>query len=494
MRSPAQPTEAQPNQAAPNQAASNQAAPNQPSIQHPIQLDSIEKAIAAISAGRAVVVVDDADRENEGDIVFAADAATPEIVALTVRYTSGVLCAPMPADVAERLDLPPMTARNEDPKGTAYTVSCDAIAGTTTGISAADRATTLKVLADPSATANLVSRPGHVFPLVAAAGGVAERRGHTEAAVELSRLAGRTPVGAIAELVNDDGSMMRLPGLRRFADRHRLPLVSIEDLVAYLATEGDEHRDEHRVVPGLERAVEPADEPDTSTPTVNLPTRYGTFQVSVHPEQETGAEHVVLQAPGAGTTGLDVAAPLVRLHSECLTGDVFGSERCDCGAQLDHALRQAMAEGGTVIYLRGHEGRGIGLANKILAYALQDSGLDTVAANEHLGLPADARSYRSAAAILRRLGLDRIRLVTNNPDKSQQLEREGIEVAEIVPSPAPVTEHNRGYLTTKRDRMAHRLSGDLVPRQASTMPGSPATSPAATSPVTTPPETTGDTA
>ncbi|GAA1120349.1 3,4-dihydroxy-2-butanone-4-phosphate synthase [Citricoccus alkalitolerans] len=476
---------------------SAQAAPNH----QPIHLDSIESAIAAISAGRAVVVVDDADRENEGDIVFAADAATPEIVALTVRYTSGVLCAPMPADVAERLYLPPMTARNEDPKGTAYTVSCDAIAGTTTGISAADRAITLKVLADPSATADLVSRPGHVFPLVAAAGGVAERRGHTEAAVELSRLAGRAPVGAIAELVNDDGSMMRLPDLRRFADRHRLPLVSIEDLVGYLTTEGDEHREVRGVGHGggsthgsaLSNGAEPADDPDTSTPTVNLPTRYGTFQVSVHPDQETGAEHVVLQAPGAGTTRLD-RSPLVRLHSECLTGDVFGSERCDCGDQLDHALRQAMAEGGTVIYLRGHEGRGIGLANKILAYALQDSGLDTVAANEHLGLPADARSYRSAAAILRRLGLDRIRLVTNNPDKSQQLEREGIEVAEIVPSPAPVTEHNRGYLTTKRDRMAHRLSGDLVPRQASTTPASAAASPAATSPATTPPTTTGDTA
>ncbi|MEW1980189.1 3,4-dihydroxy-2-butanone-4-phosphate synthase [Citricoccus sp. NPDC079358] len=481
-----------------NQAPVNQAAANH---EQPIRLDPIETAVAAIAAGRAVVVVDDADRENEGDIVFAADAATPEIVALTVRYTSGVLCAPMPADVAGRLDLPPMTARNEDPKGTAYTVSCDAIAGTTTGISAADRATTLKVLADPSATADLVSRPGHVFPLVAAAGGVAERRGHTEAAVELSRLAGRAPVGAIAELVNDDGSMMRLPALRRFADRHRLPLVSIEDLVAYLTADGDEprggqgvqHSGESSHRSSLQDDGEPVDEPDTSTPTVNLPTRYGTFQVSVHPDQETGAEHVVLQAPGAGTTAPGVEGPLVRLHSECLTGDVFGSERCDCGAQLDHALRQAMAEGGTVIYLRGHEGRGIGLANKILAYALQDSGLDTVAANEHLGLPADARSYRSAAAILRRLGLDRIRLVTNNPDKSEQLEREGIEVAEIIPSPAPVTEHNRGYLTTKRDRMAHRLSGDLVPQQASTRGGAPATSPAATSPATTPTSTSTST-
>ncbi|MEV4901288.1 3,4-dihydroxy-2-butanone-4-phosphate synthase [Citricoccus sp. NPDC055426] len=417
-----------------------------------IMLDPIEEAVAAIAAGRAAVVVDDEDRENEGDIVFAADAATPETVALTVRYTSGVLCAPMPADVAARLDLPPMTARNEDPKGTAYTVSCDAIAGTTTGISAADRATTLKVLADPSATADLISRPGHVFPLVAAAGGVAERRGHTEAAVDLSRLAGRAPVGAIAELVHDDGSMMRLPALREFADRHGMPLVSIEDLVAYL---------------GPAPEVEPLDPPDTSTPTVHLPTRYGTFRVSVHPDPETGAEHVVLQAP-AGAAAPTV--PLVRLHSECLTGDVFGSERCDCGAQLDHALRQAMAEGGTVIYLRGHEGRGIGLANKILAYALQDSGMDTVAANEHLGLPADARSYRSAALILHRLGLDRIRLVTNNPDKADQLERSGIVVTEIVPSPAPVTEHNRRYLTTKRDRMAHRLAGDLVPEHTSITP------------------------
>lgn len=432
-----------------------------------IMLDPIEEAVAAIAAGRAAVVVDDEDRENEGDIVFAADAATPETVALTVRYTSGVLCAPMPADVAARLDLPPMTAHNEDPKGTAYTVSCDAIAGTTTGISAADRATTLKVLADPSATADLISRPGHVFPLVAAAGGVAERRGHTEAAVDLSRLAGRAPVGAIAELVHDDGSMMRLPALREFADRHGMPLVSIEDLVAYL---------------GPVEEVEPLDPPDTSTPTVDLPTRYGTFRVSVHPDPETGAEHVVLQAPAVTAAP---SVPLVRLHSECLTGDVFGSERCDCGAQLDHALHQAMAEGGTVIYLRGHEGRGIGLANKILAYALQDSGMDTVAANEHLGLPADARSYRSAALILHRLGLDRIRLVTNNPDKADQLERSGIVVTEIVPSPAPVTEHNRRYLTTKRDRMAHRLAGDLVPEHTSITPR-PTTPP-------TPPTTSGDT-
>lgn len=466
-----------------------------------LRLDPIEEAIAAIAAGRAVVVVDDEDRENEGDIVFAADAATPETVALTVRYTSGVLCAPMPADVAHRLDLPPMTARNEDPKGTAYTVSCDAIAGTTTGISAADRATTLKVLADPSATADLISRPGHVFPLVAAAGGVAERRGHTEAAVDLSRLAGRAPVGAIAELVHDDGTMMRLPALRAFADRHGMPLVSIEDLVAYLDVDGNRPssvagpglsadpaslaglaRDDHSVGPGAAPSPGPAGLPDTSTPTVDLPTRYGSFRVSVHPDPETGAEHVVLQAP-AGTAAS--ASPLVRLHSECLTGDVLGSERCDCGAQLDHALHQAMAEGGTVIYLRGHEGRGIGLANKILAYALQDSGMDTVSANEHLGLPADARSYRSAALILHRLGLDQIRLVTNNPDKADQLERSGIVVTEIVPSPAPVTEHNRRYLTTKRDRMAHRLAGDLVPEHTSITPR-PTTHP-------THPTTPGDT-
>jgi 3,4-dihydroxy 2-butanone 4-phosphate synthase / GTP cyclohydrolase II len=427
----------------------------------PIVLDPIEAAIMALAAGRAVVVVDDEDRENEGDIVFAADAATPEVVALTVRYTSGVLCAPMPADVARRLDLPPMTRNNQDPKGTAYTVSCDAIAGVSTGISAADRAITLKVLADPSATADLISRPGHVFPLIAAEGGVAERRGHTEAAVELSRLAGRAPVGAIAELVHDDGTMMRLPALRRFADEHRMPLISIEDLVAFLELRGAPLSD------AMKDAEDDAGpEPDTSIPTVSLPTRFGTFQISVHPDQETGAEHAVLRAPVP--EGAAARTPLVRLHSECLTGDVFGSERCDCGAQLDHALQQAAAEGGTVIYLRGHEGRGIGLANKIMAYALQDAGMDTVAANEHLGLPADARSYRSAAAILQHLGLDRIRLVTNNPDKAEQLERAGITVEEIVPSPATVTEHNRGYLVTKRDRMAHRLSGELVPRQVST--------------------------
>lgn len=438
-----------------------------------IHLDPIGAAVAAIAAGRAVVVVDDEDRENEGDIVFAADAATPELLALTVRWTSGVVCVPMPADVARRLELPPMTQTNEDPKGTAYTVSCDAIAGTTTGISAADRSTTLKVLADPSSSPDMISRPGHLFPLIEAPGGLKRRRGHTEAAVELARLGGRSPVGAIAELVNDDGTMMRLPALRRFADRHGMPLISIEDLVAYLET----GREPAGTAPGT-----------AAVPTVSLPTRYGTFEVSVHPDHETGAEHVVLRAPApAAQDGTPGVAPLVRLHSECLTGDVFGSERCDCGAQLDHALRQSAAEGGTVIYLRGHEGRGIGLANKILAYALQDAGMDTVAANEHLGLPADARSYRSAAAILRRMGLFRIRLVTNNPDKAEQLVRAGIQVDEVVPSPAMVTEHNRGYLTTKRDRMAHRLAGELVPRRISTAPTpTPATAGTTASTATTP--------
>ncbi|MFC7402483.1 3,4-dihydroxy-2-butanone-4-phosphate synthase [Citricoccus sp. GCM10030269] len=414
-----------------------------------VHLDPIDSAVAALAAGRAVVVVDDENRENEGDLIFAADAATPELLALTVRYTSGVVCAPMPADVARRLELPPMAERNQDPKGTAYTVTCDAIAGTTTGISAADRATTLAMLADPSATPADLSRPGHVFPLIAADGGVAERRGHTEAAVELCRLAGRAPVGAIAELVNDDGTMKRLPALRQFADEHDLPLVSIEDLADQVAPEP------------LRRA--------TATAAVRLPTPFGTFDVSVHPDEEAGTEHIVLQAPPPPTeqpTGRD-RAPLVRLHSECLTGDVFGSERCDCGAQLHHGLEQVMAEGGMVIYLRGQEGRGIGLANKVRAYALQDTGLDTVAANEHLGLPADARSYRSAAAILHSMGLDRIRLVTNNPDKADQLERAGISVEDIVPSPAPVTEYNRRYLATKRDRMAHRLSADLGHQWAS---------------------------
>ena len=405
-----------------------------------IRLDPVADAVAAIAQGRPVVVVDDADRENEGDLIYAAALATDAVTAFTVRHTSGVICAPLPAELADRLNLPPMTARNEDPKGTAYTVSVDAVAGVTTGISAADRTVTLRVLAGEESTAADLTRPGHVFPLRAVPGGVRARRGHTEAGVELCELADLPPVAAIAELVHDDGTMMRLPALREFADEHSLVLISIEDLVAHL----HEHRPEQRVVP-----AEAA-----------LPTAHGDFRISVHPDTATGAEHVLLVAdrPGSAADG-DADAPVtVRVHSECLTGDVFGSLRCDCGPQLQAALDAAARDGGAVLYLRGHEGRGIGLTNKIRAYRLQEEGLDTVEANLALGLPAEGRAYAGAADLLREAGLTRIRLVTNNPAKVDALRAAGIDVVERVPAPTPVTEHNAAYLRTKRDRMHHELA------------------------------------
>ena len=419
-----------------------------------IRLDPVPVAIAAIAAGRPVVVVDDADRENEGDLIYAAALATDEVTAFTVRHPSGVICAPLPAGLADRLALPPMTTVNEDPKGTAYTVSVDAAAGVTTGISAADRTRTLRVLADPGAAPGDLTRPGHVFPLRAVPGGVRARRGHTEAGVELCRLAGVAPVAAIAELVHDDGTMMRLPALREFSDEHGLVLISIEDLVAHL----------EETTPAL--TAVPAE--------ATLPTRHGLFRVSVHVDAETGAEHLLLVA---GET--DPERPLtVRVHSECLTGDVLGSLRCDCGPQLEDALARAAAEGGAVLYLRGHEGRGIGLANKIRAYRLQEEGMDTVEANLALGLPAEARDWAGAAAVLTAAGHRRIRLVTNNPAKVAGLRAAGIDVVERVPAPTPVTEHNVVYLRTKRDRMAHALADRVLePPTATGGPATPADDP-----------------
>ena len=416
-----------------------------------IRLDGIAAAVEAIAAGRPVVVVDDEDRENEGDIIFAAQHATPELMGWTVRYTSGVICVPLPNSYADRLKLPPMTEVNEDVKGTAYTVSCDAAAGITTGISAADRAVTSRVLADPAAAAGELTRPGHIFPLRAHDDGVRGRRGHTEAAVELARLAGCTPVGVIAELVHDEGTMMRLPALREFADTHGVPLVSIEDLVAYLdGLDGSVGRT--AVVPG---------------PEVQLPTAYGDFTARAWTDPRTGAEHLSVSASGtglqqdiaaAGGNGSGTRAPLVRLHSECLTGDVFGSYRCDCGEQLEQALELIQLHGGTVIYLRGHEGRGIGLANKLRAYALQEAGMDTVEANEQLGLPVDSRDYQAAADILHTLGLNRIRLLSNNPAKRDRLQHFGVTVEAMVPSEVPIRAENERYLQTKRDRMDHHLT------------------------------------
>ena len=400
-----------------------------------IRLDPVERAISDLAAGRAVVVVDDEDRENEGDLMVAAESITPELMAFMVRHTSGVVCVPMEGAALDRLRLPPMTAVNEDRKNTAYSVSVDARDGIATGISAADRARTVRMLADPSTGPHELTRPGHVFPLRAVDGGVLRRPGHTEAAVDLARLAGLAPVGVIAEVVSEDGSMARLPELRLFADDHGIALVSIADLVAY------RRRHESLVV----RVAE-----------ARLPTRHGQFLAVGFHDTVDSVEHIALVRGPVGD-GLDV---LVRVHSECLTGDVLGSLRCDCGPQLDAALRSVAEEGrGVVVYLRGHEGRGIGLLHKLAAYGLQDDGRDTVDANLDLGLPVDSRNYGTGAAILTELGVRSVRLLTNNPAKVAALSDFGVEVVERVGLPVDATPENTGYLMTKRDRMGHHLPG-----------------------------------
>ncbi len=398
-----------------------------------VRLDPVEQAIEDIAAGRAVVVVDDEDRENEGDIIFAASKATPELMAFTIRYSSGVICVPMPADMLDRLEIPLMTPHNKDKLRTAYTISVDARDGVTTGISAADRAHTVRVLADSATEPWEVTRPGHVFPLRYREGGVLVRRGHTEAAVDLAKLAGLTPAGVLVEVVNDDGTMKRAPELRAFADEHGLSMISIDELVRY------RRRHENLV----ERAAE-----------TRLPTRHGDFTAYGYRITVDGSEHIALVHG-------DVSGPepvLTRVHSECLTGDVFGSHRCDCGPQLDEALARIVEEGrGVVVYLRGHEGRGIGLVAKLQAYQLQDGGRDTVDANLDLGLPADARHYGTATQVLRDLGVQTVRLMTNNPAKVSSLEDFGVAVAERVPLTPHPNDHNLAYLLTKRDRMGHDL-------------------------------------
>jgi len=401
-----------------------------------IQLDRVEDAIADIAAGKAVVVVDDEDRENEGDIIFAASKATPELLAFTIRYSSGVICVPMPADMLDRLEIPLMTPHNKDKLRTAYTISVDARDGVSTGISAADRAHTCRVLADSATEPWEITRPGHVFPLRYRDGGVLVRRGHTEAAVDIAMLAGLTPAGVLVEIVNDDGTMKRGPELRAFADEHGLKMISIDDLVHY------RRRTENHV----ERVAE-----------TRLPTSHGDFTAFGYKISIDESEHVALVYgdPAALKDGEPV---LTRVHSECLTGDVFGSKRCDCGPQLDEALERVVEAGrGVVIYLRGHEGRGIGLLAKLQAYSLQDGGRDTVDANLDLGLPADARHYGAATQILRDLGVSSVRLLTNNPAKVSGLHEYGVEVAERVPLTPHPNDHNLSYLLTKRDRMGHEL-------------------------------------
>jgi 3,4-dihydroxy 2-butanone 4-phosphate synthase / GTP cyclohydrolase II len=393
--------------------------------------ESIERAVKDIAAGRPVIVVDDEDRENEGDLIFAAEHATPELLAFMVRYTSGYICVPLTEAEADRLELPPMYHTNQDRRGTAYAVTVDARAGVTTGISAADRAHTIRLLASADTKPTDLARPGHVVPLRAKAGGVLRRPGHTEAAIDLASMAGLRPVGVLCEIVNDDGTMKRRPDLDEFAAEHDLALITIADLVAYRR-----HREKQ-----VEKVVE-----------TRLPTEHGEFTAVGYRAMVDGAEHVALVYGDIGD-GDDV---LVRVHSECLTGDVFSSVRCDCGPQLDAALQRVAAAGrGVVLYMRGHEGRGIGLLHKLQAYQLQDRGLDTVDANLELGLPADARDYGTGAQILYDLGVRSMRLLTNNPAKRAGLEGYGLTVTGREALPVRLHPENVRYLRTKRDRMGH---------------------------------------
>ena len=396
-------------------------------------LDGVVGAIKDIAEGHPVVVVDDANRENEGDIIAAASMATPELLAFMIRYTSGVICVPMRGAALDRLQLPLMTSQNTERMRTAFTVSVDARDGVSTGISAADRATTVLRLVDPGTTAADLVRPGHVFPLRYAEGGVLRRPGHTEAAVDLARLAGLPEAGVLAEVVNDDGTMARLPELREFATGHGLALISIEQLIEY------RRRTERQL---------------TRQAQTRLPNAYGQWQAFGYRHDVDGTEYLALVL-GDVAGRADV---LTRLHSECLTGDVFGSLRCDCGAQLDSAMAAISAEGrGVVLYLRGHEGRGVGLLSKLQAYELQDAGADTVDANLVLGLPADAREYSAGAQMLTDLGVRSVRLLTNNPAKVIGLTDCGVNVTARIVLPTAVTPYNLRYLVTKRDKLGHQI-------------------------------------
>lgn len=396
-------------------------------------LDTIEAALADIAAGKPVVVVDDEDRENEGDLIFPAQVATAELLAFMVRHSSGYICVPLTGEDCERLELPPAFHTNTDPRSTAYTVTVDARSGVSTGISAADRAHTIRLLGSADTHPSDLSRPGHVVGLRARDGGVLVRAGHTEAAIDLARMAGFRPAGVLCELVNDDGTMKRLPQLREFADEFDLKLISIADLIAYRRT--------------TEKQVERLAEAD-------LPTESGHFTAVGYRSTVDGSEHVAL-VKGDISDGEDV---LVRVHSECLTGDAFGSLRCDCGPQLRAALEEVDKAGrGVVLYMRGHEGRGIGLVHKLQAYQLQDRGRDTVDANLELGLPADGRDYGTGAQILVDMGIKTMRLLTNNPLKQAGMKGYRLTVTGRVPLPTRATDENLDYLRTKRDRMGHLI-------------------------------------
>lgn len=394
---------------------------------------NVEEIIAAIGRGEMVIMVDDEDRENEGDLIFAAEAADTQKMGFLLRHSSGIICLPIEGERLDDLEVPMMVARNTDVRRTAFTVSIDAADGTTTGISAADRTRTVLAVLDPETRPEDLARPGHMYPLRYEPGGVLKRAGHTEAGVDLARLAGMYPAAVLAEVMNDDGTVAKLPDLGRFAEEHGLLLGTIADLIAY-------RRKQEKLV---ERIVE-----------ARIPTMYGSFQAFGYRSLVDDRQHMALVFGEIG----DGEGVLTRVHSECLTGDVFGSLRCDCGDQLDHAMARVSEAGrGVILYIRGHEGRGIGLLHKLAAYNLQDEGMDTVDANVNLGLPVDARDYGVGAQILYDLGVRSMRLLTNNPTKRAGIEGYGLSIIEQVPLSVNPNEENRGYLETKASRLGHTL-------------------------------------
>ncbi len=397
-----------------------------------IRLSTIEEALEDFKAGNFVIVVDDEDRENEGDLIIAAEKITPEKVNFMLKNARGVLCAPLTIDRSRELDLPHQVADNTSVLGTPFTVTIDKLEGCTTGVSAADRAATIKALADPTSTPQTFGRPGHINPLYAQDNGVLRRSGHTEAAVDLCKLAGLYPVGALMEIMNDDGTMARLPDLKAFAKKFGLKIISIKDLIAYRLKR--------------ETLVEVGN-------TVDMPTKYGHFKLIPFRQTSNGLEHFAL----VKGEWKDNEPILVRVHSSCATGDILGSCRCDCGEQLHKAMEMIDKEGKGVLVYMQQEGRGIGLMNKIAAYKLQEEGYDTVDANVHLGFKPDERDYGCGAQILRQLGVHKMRLLTNNPTKRVGLEAYGLEIVENVPIEITPNKYDYKYLKTKKDRMGHLL-------------------------------------
>ena len=404
----------------------------------PIRLDRIEEAVADIKAGKIVLVVDDEDRENEGDMICAAEMITPEIVNFMIREGRGLMCAPLTEQRCDELGLDMMVSSNTSVHTTPFTVSVDLLGnGCTTGISASDRSKTIRALVDPATNPDDLGRPGHIFPLRAVEGGVIRRAGHTEAAVDLAKLAGLSPVGVLIEVLNEDGTMARLPQLRVMADRFGMKLISIQDLIAYrLRTETLIHREIG----------------------VDMPTAWGHFDLIAYKQRNTGDMHLAL-VKGTWQPNEPV---LVRVHSSCVTGDIFGSCRCDCGGQLHAAMKMIEAEGKGIVVYMFQEGRGIGLLNKLKAYKLQEMGRDTVEANLELGLPMDSRDYGVGAQILRDLGVRKLRLISNNPKKRAGLMGYGLEIVDTVPIEIPANPHNENYLRTKRDKMGHTIMNEPV--------------------------------